>query len=80
MPRGVEGGLGPRQCDLSGCGLRFTPRRRDQRFCTPACRKAAYESRKFEADLEQAIASGRLELSTEPRRWRPVKAAQVRLV
>lgn len=40
MPTGRQDGLGERLCARAGCGRRFRPLQRTQRFHSPTCRMA----------------------------------------
>jgi hypothetical protein len=41
----LRSGLGEEQPECQECNRPFTPRRRDKRYCSPACRQAAYRRR-----------------------------------
>ena len=81
MPRGVVSGLPARGCALSGCNVIFTPRRRDQRFCTTAHRLRAHEDVRFCDRLQREVASGRLHILLSQRSTPArARAIQVRLL
>ena len=43
------------KCVRKGCGAEFTPKRRTQRFCSEACRNAAWKRTKGQAPKKRRL-------------------------
>jgi hypothetical protein len=52
---GVSAGLEERKCLFAGCGVRFRPKRRWQRFHSEACRRAHWKRKTLAPETVQPI-------------------------